>query len=299
MDSLNHKLNTYFESWLGPRDKRVQQMLLLDNYLPTFALTVMYLLIVWLGPKYMRHRQPYSCRGLMLLYNLGVTVLSVYMCYQLVSTFWTSGYNFYCQNTYSEPEADMKIINALWWYYFSKLIEFADTFFFILRKNSHQITFLHVYHHASMLNIWWFVMNWIPCGHSYFGASLNSFVHIVMYSYYGLSSIPALRPYLWWKKYITQMQLIQFILTICQTACAAIWPCGFPIGWLTFQISYMGTFVLLFSNFYIQTYKKQQGSRQKEFKNGSSLSTNGHANGTPDLRVPERNRKKNKLDEFL
>lgn len=45
---------------------------------------------------------------------------------------------------------------------------------------------------------------------------------------------------------------IQFILTICQTACAAIWPCGFPIGWLTFQISYMGTFVLLFSNFYIQ-----------------------------------------------
>lgn len=45
---------------------------------------------------------------------------------------------------------------------------------------------------------------------AYFGASLNSFVHIVMYSYYGLSSIPALRPYLWWKKYITQMQLVGF-----------------------------------------------------------------------------------------
>lgn len=40
-----------------------------------------------------------------------------------------------------------------------------DTFFFILRKNNHQVTFLHVYHHISMLNIWWFVMNWIPCGH--------------------------------------------------------------------------------------------------------------------------------------
>lgn len=58
-----------------------------------------------------------------------------------------------------------QIINVLWWYYFSKLIEFMDTFFFILRKNNHQITFLHLYHHASMLNIWWFVMNWIPCGH--------------------------------------------------------------------------------------------------------------------------------------
>lgn len=58
-----------------------------------------------------------------------------------------------------------QVINVLWWYYFSKLIEFMDTFFFILRKNNHQITFLHLYHHASMLNIWWFVMNWIPCGH--------------------------------------------------------------------------------------------------------------------------------------
>lgn len=29
-----------------------------------------------------------------------------------------------------------------------------------------------------------------------------------MYSYYGLSAIPAVRPYLWWKKYITQFQLV-------------------------------------------------------------------------------------------
>lgn len=58
-----------------------------------------------------------------------------------------------------------QMMNVLWWYYFSKLIEFMDTFFFILRKNNHQITFLHVYHHATMLNIWWFVMNWVPCGH--------------------------------------------------------------------------------------------------------------------------------------
>ncbi|MEQ2223169.1 Elongation of very long chain fatty acids protein 5 [Ilyodon furcidens] len=83
METLNHKLNTYFETWMGPRDKRVQGMLLLDNYLPTFALTVMYLLIVWMGPKYMKNRQPYSCRGLMVVYNLGVTYLSLYMCYEV------------------------------------------------------------------------------------------------------------------------------------------------------------------------------------------------------------------------
>lgn len=33
---------------------------------------------------------------------------------------------------------------VLWWYYFSKLIEFLDTIFFVLRKKTSQITFLHV-----------------------------------------------------------------------------------------------------------------------------------------------------------
>ncbi|XP_054886156.1 elongation of very long chain fatty acids protein 5 [Poeciliopsis prolifica] len=283
METLNHKLNAYFETWMGPRDKRVQGMLLLDSYLPTFALTVMYLLIVWMGPKYMKHRQPYSCRGLMVLYNLGVTCLSFYMWYELATSAWYGGYNFYCQNTYSAPEVDEKIISVLWWYYFSKLVEFIDTFFFILRKNNHQITFLHVYHHASMLNIWWFVMNWIPCGHSYFGSSLNSFVHVVMYSYYCLAAIPALRPYLWWKRYITQLQLIQFCLTVMQTALAVVWPCGFPMRWLYFQISYMFSFIVLFTNFYVQTYKKRIDSQKKGKQNGSSASVNGHANGTASM----------------
>nr|BBL33560.1 elongation of very long chain fatty acids protein 5 [Gymnachirus melas] len=290
METFNHKLNTHIDSWLGPRDQRVRGWLLLDNYSPTFALTVMYLLIVWLGPKCMKHRQPYSCRGLMVVYNLGLTLLSLYMFYELVGAVWHGDYNFYCQNTYSAPEVDQKIINVLWWYYFSKLIEFMDTFFFILRKNNHQLTFLHIYHHASMLNIWWFVMNWIPCGHSFFGATLNSFVHVVMYSYYGLSAIPAMRPYLWWKRYITQLQLIQFFLTVAHTVCGTMWPCGFPMSWMVFQISYMVTLIILFSNFYTQTYKKHSSSRTKDQRNGSPASRNGHANGKPSVKQHAHNK---------
>lgn len=60
----------------------------------------------------------------------------------------------------------LQVAKVLWWYYFSKLIEFLDTIFFVLRKKTSQITFLHVYHHASMFNIWWCVLNWIPCGQS-------------------------------------------------------------------------------------------------------------------------------------
>ncbi|MGH0148835.1 UNVERIFIED_CONTAM: hypothetical protein FKN15_013795 [Acipenser sinensis] len=203
----------------------------------------------------MKNKEPFSCRRVLVVYNIGLTLLSFYMFYELVTGAWEGGYNFFCQDTHSGGEADMKIVRVLWWYYFSKLIEFMDTFFFILRKNNHQITFLHVYHHATMPNIWWFVMNWVPCGHSYFGANLNSFIHVLMYSYYGLSAIPAVRPYLWWKKYITQGQLIQFVLTMFQTTCAVFRPCGFPMGWLYFQICYLISLIALFSNFYIQGNK--------------------------------------------
>uniref|UniRef100_A0A8V0XEM8 Elongation of very long chain fatty acids protein n=1 Tax=Gallus gallus TaxID=9031 RepID=A0A8V0XEM8_CHICK len=212
----------------------------------------------------------------------------------LVTGVWEGGYNFYCQDTHSGGEADMKIIRVLWWYYFSKLIEFMDTFFFILRKNNHQITVLHVYHHATMLNIWWFVMNWVPCGHSYFGATLNSFIHVLMYSYYGLSAVPAMRPYLWWKKYITQGQLIQFVLTIFQTSCGVVWPCAFPQGWLYFQIFYMISLIILFTNFYIQTYNKKASSRRKEYQNGSTATVNGYTNSFSSLENNVKQRKQRK-----
>ncbi|KAM9738814.1 very long chain fatty acid elongase 2 isoform 2-T2 [Dama dama] len=173
---------------------------------------------------------------------------------------------------------------VLWWYYFSKLIEFLDTIFFVLRKKTSQITFLHVYHHASMFNIWWCVLNWIPCGQSFFGPTLNSFIHVLMYSYYGLSVFPSMHKHLWWKKYLTQAQLVQFLLTITHTMSAVVRPCGFPFGCLIFQSSYMMTLVILFLNFYIQTYRKKPMKKAmeeagKEVKNGFSKAYFSAANG--------------------
>jgi len=57
-----------------------------------------------------------------------------------------------------------QVANAMWWYFFSKAIEFMDTVLMVLRKKNRQITFLHVFHHATMLNIWWWVTTFIPGG---------------------------------------------------------------------------------------------------------------------------------------
>lgn len=50
-------------------------------------------------------------------------------------------------------------------------------------------------------------------GHITLLCILNSFIHVVMYGYYLLAAMgPRVRPYLWWKKYLTTMQMIQFVI---------------------------------------------------------------------------------------
>lgn len=52
---------------------------MLDSYLPTLSLTVLYLLLIRLGNRCMRSRPALSLRGVLTLYNLGITLLSAYM----------------------------------------------------------------------------------------------------------------------------------------------------------------------------------------------------------------------------
>lgn len=46
-----------------------------------------------------------------------------------------------------------------------------------------------------------------------FHALLNCVVHVIMYSYYGLTAMgPSYQKYLWWKKYLTTIQLVSWVL---------------------------------------------------------------------------------------
>lgn len=75
---------------------------------------------------------------------------------------YRSGYNLFCQRmNISRDKYEMKVTSALWFYFFSKAIEFMDTIFMVIRKRFTQITFLHVFHHSTMLIIWWIVLTWI------------------------------------------------------------------------------------------------------------------------------------------
>lgn len=81
--------------------------------------------------------------------------------------------------------------------------------FFVLRKKDRQITFLHMYHHTVMPMISWGAAKYYPGGHGSFIGMINSFVHVIMYTYYMMAAMgPQFQKYLWWKKYITTLQLV-------------------------------------------------------------------------------------------
>ncbi|KAJ9575336.1 hypothetical protein L9F63_025713 [Diploptera punctata] len=53
---------------------------------------------------------------------------------------------------------------AFWWFLASKVIDLLDTVFFVLRKKHQQLTFLHIYHHSSMLPNWYLGTLYLPGG---------------------------------------------------------------------------------------------------------------------------------------
>lgn len=84
---------------------------------------------------------------------------------------------------------------------------------------------------------------------------INLFVHTVMYSYYFLTSLRPAKEMLWWKRHITQLQLVQFgylvihfLVALCRNTC------DFPN--LVALIGFMQNIFMfvLFFEFYYRNY---------------------------------------------
>ena len=92
-------------------------------------------------------------------------------------------------------------------YYLSKYWEFLDTVLVVLRGSSVPHFGLQVYHHAGVILMAWL---WCSVGQSlqFGGVLFNCFVHTVMYHYYAMQVLRVPTP---WKRYITRLQIVQFL----------------------------------------------------------------------------------------
>nr|ACO15291.1 Elongation of very long chain fatty acids protein AAEL008004 [Caligus clemensi] len=265
----------WYNSMWEFRDKRVDDWFLLSSLWPTFLLCMAYVFMVKIfGPAYMNQKEPMSLKGFMMAYNIVQVSACLYMIKQIWVGGWGTYYSYLCQPLDSDPHPDSKAMimaSAMYWFYMSKLLDFVDTILFVLRKKNNQITTLHVFHHAIMPLYTWLIVQWIPGGQETFGALLNSFIHVLMYSYYFLSSLGDwIQPFLWWKRCLTQAQMVQFVIIFSKTLIivSGAAECGFP-----WQISgttgiLMIVFFYLFYDFYTSAYKKMRANK-KATKNGA------------------------------
>lgn len=254
----------YAKMFLTGGDPRTNNKFLLETPEPALIIIASYLVFVVVAPKVMEKREPFNLRGLIIVYNFALVALSGYMAMEFFLTSYLLGYSYACQGvdwSYSTDPISMRLTHVTWMFYFSKILELADTVFFILRKKNNQVTFLHVYHHATMIANWWMAAKYIPTGQSFFVGMINSSIHALMYMYYGLTAMgPRMQKYLWWKKYMTSLQLIQFIAVISHTGYNKFvrTDCDYPFLYNSIVFYYTISMVVLFSDFYYRTYMPQK-----------------------------------------
>lgn len=113
------------------------------------------------------------------------------------------------------PSAFPATHSAAWVQYLSKFIELSDSLFMLLRGSVRQLSFLHVYHHASVIFPVWSlgIVAHNPGGSAFLAVGLNSLVHVFMYSAYAAASV---RLQVFWRKFVTQFQILQFAVYMVQ-----------------------------------------------------------------------------------
>ncbi|XP_074036566.1 very long chain fatty acid elongase AAEL008004 [Leptinotarsa decemlineata] len=222
------------------------------------------------GPMFMRHRKPWELKRTIQIYNLIQVLASLYLVSEGLQAGWGTDYNFTCQPVVP-GEKGMRMATGVWFYFICKLTELLDTVFFILRKKMNQVTYLHVYHHTLMPVCAWIGVTFLPGGHGTLLGLINAFIHVIMYSYYFLSSLgPQYQKYLWWKKHLTAMQMIQFCIIFWHNFQVLFKECDYPKFINFLLVTQAGYFLYLFGCFYVNQYLKSKNEKKSALENKSS-----------------------------
>ncbi|KAH9486934.1 Putative elongation of fatty acids protein 1 [Psilocybe cubensis] len=243
---------------------------------------ISYLVIIFGIQALMKDKKPLKLTTLFQIHNVllssGSLLLLVLMLEEIVPNIWNNGiHHALCASESWTPRMEFYyMIN----YYF-KYIELLDTVFLALKKKPLQ--FLHVFHHSATALLCFTQLNG-RTSISWSVITLNLAVHVIMYYYYYATAGGAK---FWWKKYLTSMQITQFVIDILVVyfgtyermafkyypSLPYIGNCAGSEQAALFGCFLLTSYLFLFIDFYFRTYKKPAS---KPASNGSA---NGHANG--------------------
>ncbi|XP_015925970.2 very long chain fatty acid elongase 7-like [Parasteatoda tepidariorum] len=220
-------------------------------------------LIPWILEK----RKPMEIKRTIVVYNLLVCLLNgilAYMAIVLTAEVWN---NRCTVKNGANKQQIQRGLHITWYVWMVKHLELLDTVFFALRKKNNQITFLHLFHHCAMVLVFGLGLYLRTIAFlCLFGTTLNVSIHVVMYLYYGLASIgPRMQKYLWWKKYLTILQIAHFIVILSYAVYGFVTGCeNFGRTEIACFIS-VTTILVLFINFYKKSYHVKNPHFNKKY----------------------------------
>jgi fatty acid elongase 2 len=252
----------------------VENETFLSTFPPVAVAIVTYYTVIFGGQAIFRKYDltAWKLNFLFQFHNFLLTVISgtllVLMVEQLIPIIYQHGlFHAICNANAWTP----RLVTLYYLNYMTKYLEFVDTVFLVVKRK--KIIFLHSYHHGATALLCYFqltgatAISWVPI-------TLNLAVHVVMYFYYFLAA-RGIR--VWWKQWITNFQITQFVLDLGFIYYAAfikvkhdygLFGCGENVcincvgtslaTWTGLSIisSYLFLFILFYIDIYIKKGKK-------------------------------------------
>lgn len=214
----------------------------------------------------MSDRKPFNLDNFVRGYN----IFQIIACTYFVNWAYRRGFNlssiWSCVYDRTDDEELLELWKCNWKFMILRLIEFTETVVFVLRKKQNQVSTLHIYHHISTVFILWIFLKIGRNEMGIYSCTLNCMVHIVMYSYYFLTSFKRLRSHLKIvKPLITILQLTQLVIIFGNTVVALSPSCSRTKIYYLMIIN-MVILIGLFTKFYIETYTKKSDVMTKTEK---------------------------------
>ncbi|MEQ2299134.1 Elongation of very long chain fatty acids protein 6 [Ameca splendens] len=140
----------------------------------------------------------------------------------------------------------------------------GDTAFIVLRKQ--KLLFLHWYHHITVLLYSWYSYKDMVAGGGWF-MTMNYTVHALMYSYYAVraAGIRVPRPF---AVLLTSAQIAQMVMGLTVSGLVYRWMqqgnCPSHVDNITWATLMYLSYLLLFSNFFYQTYLRREAKTRTQ-----------------------------------